>query len=130
MKTLLFGVRLSMALVWLYNGLWLKIVVRDPHHRAIVAAVFGDDWRADVALIAIGTGESLLAAGIASGIAFRFVNGVQIAVLLAMNLIGIFYGGGEIAHPIGLLIQNLPLFCCAALIIVHGPGPFVLKRRG
>ena len=129
MKALLLSVRLSMALVWLYNGLWLKIVAHDAHHRAIVAAVFGADWRANLALLLIGCAETLLGLGIASGIAWRLVNIVQIGVLLAMNLVGIFFGGGEIAHPLGLLIQNLPLFCCATLILVQGPGPFVLKRK-
>jgi uncharacterized membrane protein YphA (DoxX/SURF4 family) len=130
MKSFLLLVRLAMALVWLYNGFWLKIVLRDPHHRAIVAAVFGHDWRADLGLIFIGSAETLLALGIASGMAHRFVNSIQIVVLLAMNIVGIVCGGGEIAHPVGLLIQNLPLICCAALIIVQGPGPFVLKLRG
>jgi uncharacterized membrane protein YphA (DoxX/SURF4 family) len=119
-----------MALVWFYNGLWLKIVFRDSHHRAIVASVFGSDWRADAGLLAIGAGETLLAIGIASGFAHRVINGLQIILLLAMNVVGILYGGGEIAHPAGLLIQNLPLVCCAVLIIVQGPGYFVLKTRG
>lgn len=130
MNFLLPGVRLAMALVWLYNGLWLKVVLRDPHHRAIVASVFGTDgWGADLALYVIGGAETLLAVGVASGAAYRFVNGFQIAALLAMNALGIAFGGGGIAHPIGLLIQNLPLVCCAALVMIQGPGPFAARLR-
>jgi uncharacterized membrane protein YphA (DoxX/SURF4 family) len=132
MKNFVFFVRCAMALVWLYNGLWLKVILRDPHHRAIVASVVGSDgWRADVALIVIGAAESLLALGILSGVAHRFVNGFQIAVLLLMNGLGIAFGGGSIEHPIGLLIGNLPLICCALLALLHGPGSFVapLKRH-
>jgi hypothetical protein len=130
MNLLLLGARSAMALVWLYNGLWLKVVLRDPHHRAIVASVFGTNgWGADLALFGIGGAETLLALGIASGVAARFVNGFQIAALLAMNVLGIAFGGGGIAHPVGLLIQNLPLVCCAALVMIQGSGPFVVQLR-
>jgi uncharacterized membrane protein YphA (DoxX/SURF4 family) len=130
MNVLLLVIRLAMALVWLYNGLWLKVIAQNAHHLAIVESVFGEGLRARAALTAIGLAETLLAIGIATGLAARFVNATQIVVLLAMNAVGIVFAHGEIAQPAGLLIQNLPLFCCAALIIVQGPGPYTLGRRG
>lgn len=116
--------RLVMALVWLYNGLWLKVVARDPHHERIIASVFGEGGAASAAMLAIGWMETLLALAIASGRASTPVNVLQIILLLGMNAAGIL-GSGEIARPAGLLISNLPLVLCAAMIAWGGPGRWV-----
>ncbi len=125
----LLAVRGAMAAVWLYNGLWLKCLVRDPHHLEIVAAaVGGTGLAAGTALSLIGAGETLLAVGILSGIWWRFVNGFQIGLLVLMNGLGIVFGGGAIERPMGLVISNLPLVACAAMVLVRGPGKFRLGR--
>jgi uncharacterized membrane protein YphA (DoxX/SURF4 family) len=110
-----------LAVVWLYNGLWLKILAVDPHHAQIVASTLGHPaW-----LTAIGAGETLLALGILSGWLSRFVNGFQLFLLVAMNTAGILFSG-QIANPVGLVISNLPLAACAASLIIFGPGRWIL----
>ena len=55
--------RLALAAVWLYQGLWLKLLA-PSHHAGIVAEVpFGGPWL----LPAIGIAESALAAWILTG---------------------------------------------------------------
>jgi uncharacterized membrane protein YphA (DoxX/SURF4 family) len=108
--------RVVLAVVWFYNGLWLKILAVDPHHAQIVATTLGHPlW-----LTAIGVGETLLALGILSGRAGTVINAVQIALVVAMNLVAI--GGGQIEKPAALIVSNLPLITCAAALMVFGPG--------
>lgn len=117
--------RLTVALVWLYQGLWLKMIAKDAHHLAIVSSVgFSSP---ETAMLLIGLGETLLGLGVLSGLFHRFVAVFQILLLLAMNLSGIFFGGGNVAAPFGLLLGNLPLVMCAAAIGLYGPGCFAKR---
>ncbi len=130
MSWFLFAVRCVLAAVWVYHGLWLKLVVRDTHHLEIVGAVVGGTGISPiVGLGIIGSGETLLALGIMSGLWPRFVNSFQIGLLVLMNGCGILFGGGAIERPLGLVIANLPLVACAAMVIVFGPGRLALGRH-
>ena len=105
------GLRVVLCLTWLYQGLWLKLMARDPHHLQVVEAVGPVAGLAPADFLTlIGAGETLLAVGILSGLLHRFVASFQIVLLLSMNFIGIVSGGVE--QPIGLLIGNLPLLVC------------------
>jgi uncharacterized membrane protein YphA (DoxX/SURF4 family) len=128
---LLWGVRIALASVWLYNGLWLKVIALDPHHLEIVRSVSGGSSIAPVVLLrTIGCCETLLAIGILSGLFYRFVSYFQIAIVLVMNVIGSIFGGGAIAHPVGLIVSNLPLIMCALVVALRGPGAFSLSIKG
>lgn len=123
--TFALALRGMLAAVWLYNGLWLKILAVDPHHAQIVASTLGHPaW-----LTVIGSGEALLALGILSGWLSRFVNGVQLLLLIAMNTVGILFSG-QIANPAGLVISNLPLAACTVALLLFGPGKWTLSRLG
>ena len=127
---LLLAVRIALALVWLYNGLWLKVIELDAHHLKIVAAAAsGSGMQPEFLLRLIGSCETLLALGILSGLFFRFVNYFQIFIVLAMNLVGGISSGGEIPHPFGLIISNLPLIMCALVLIHFGPGALALRFK-
>lgn len=122
--------RLVLASVWLYNGLWLKVVQLDPHHLEIVRSVCaGSSVDPTIVLRAIGSCETLLAVGILSGLFYRFVSYFQILIVLAMNLIGGIGGSGSIPHPFGLIISNLPLLMCALIVAVKGPGAYAIPRE-
>lgn len=114
---MIYFARAVMAAVWLYNGLWLKLIAHDPEHVAIVTSVVGPQ-HAMTLLMTIGAAETLLAIGIASGIAYKAVNSIQLGALVAMNAVGILFGG--VTHPVGLIVQNLPLACCALFVIFYG----------
>lgn len=124
----LFLIRCVLALIWLYNGLWLKILDVDPHHLEIVQSVFSVSInQAANFLNLIGALETLLGIGIISGLFHRFVNYFQVFILLAMNTIGIVSGEGSISNPAGLLIMNLPTILCAIIIARLGPGAWALR---
>ncbi len=125
-----FAIRCVLALIWLYNGLWLKILAVDPHHLEIVQAVFqiSVNQAADF-LNVIGALETLLGLGILSGLFYRFVNYFQVFILIAMNSIGIVGGEGSISNPAGLLIMNLPTILCAIIVARYGPGAWALRLR-
>lgn len=118
--------RVVMAVVWLYNGLWLKLIAADAHHREIVAATFHDAVLGNRILVGIGSLETLLAIGLLSGRCSRLVNWVQILALVAMNTVGILCSG-QIDRPAALVVSNLPLVLGAAAILLFGPGRFVLR---
>lgn len=119
--------RVVLASVWLYNGLWLKVMVADAHHLAIVTALGTAEYIQPVDLLTlIGYCETLLAAGILSGLYFRFVSYFQVLVLLLMNILGIIFGGGNIANPAGLIVSNLPTIMCCLFIAKLGPGGLAL----
>lgn len=128
---LLFAIRVVLAAVWLYNGLWLKVIAMDAHHLEIMRSVCNNTtMEPEVVLRLIGSCETLLALGILSGILSRFVSLFQIAIVLLMNAIGIVAGGGAIKQPLSLVVSNLPLIACAAVVAVKGPGNVRLRLPG
>ena len=111
-----FACRIAIALVWLHEGLWMKILRQDPHEVSIVSAVGAPlGMTAPQFLTVIGAGEIVIALAVLAGLFSRFVAGFQIGLLLAMNGTAILFGRGTIANPIGLLIHNLPLLVCIFL---------------
>ncbi len=125
----LLAIRIVIAATWIYQGLWLKVVLVDPHHLAVVQAVGGPLPPLHF-LKLIGIGETLLGLAVLTGITHRFIAAIQVALLLAMNALGILFGGGAIERPVGLLIQNLPFLICVILIGLYGPGALSLPRAG
>ena len=121
-QSLLFCIRLMLGLIWLYNGLWLKILNVSPQHLAVVQ---GLQWEgligSSLLLQIIGWSETLLALGIWSGWHYQTVSWLQFGILLLMNLIGILFSTG-IDEPMHLLVQNLPLFLCILIAARYGPG--------
>jgi len=115
------------ALVWLYNGLWQKILLPDPTHLAIVLPTANQLGLAPLMFLGlIGLVETVLALWILSGWRCRLANAAQMALLLALNLAGILFGDGGVENPVALLVNNLPLFAIGMVLIMEGPGRFAL----
>ncbi len=129
---IIFSLRIIVALVWLHEGLWQKLIVRAPHEVAVVESVGQIGPIAPLQLLwLIGAGETLLALGVLSGLFWRALSVFQIVLLVTMNTIGILSSGGTaIPDPVGLVIKNLPLLMCIALIGWYGPGAWAWKLRG
>lgn len=118
----LFAVRCIVSLIWLYEGLWQKIIVRDAHELDIVRQFAGSASNAHTGMLLIGGCETLLALAVLSGLYARPLAWFQLSILLVMNFTGIIGGNGTIANPTALIIQNLPLFACMMAIGLYGPG--------
>jgi hypothetical protein len=100
-------IRGAVALVWLYEGLWCKLLGGAARQRAIVeAAPFVGPARATAALLAIGAAECGLGLWALSGRRGRAAAIAQTAALAAMNAAGIVWGGAAIPDAAGMLMQN------------------------
>ena len=104
----LFFIRLPIALVWVYEGLWCKVLGRLPHHQAIVEAVpFVPAWAAHPLLTILGIAECGLALWVLAGWLPRWAAFAQISLLVGMNSCGLIWGRQFIPDPAGLVFQNL-----------------------
>ncbi len=105
--------RLAIALVWLYQGAWLKVIAVDPHHLSIVesAIPFGSPrlW-----IGAIGAFETFLAIWFLAGWKRPWCAWAQVGLLVVMNTGGILSAGEEIPDPVGMVLMNL-VFAIAIL---------------
>lgn len=72
------------ALVWLANGLFCKVLNLVPRHEQIVSRILGDE-HARFLTILIGLSEVVMACWIVSGFKKRFCAVTQIIVVGTMN---------------------------------------------
>ncbi len=98
--------RVAVALVWLYQGLWHKIVAVDARHLEIVASA-PSFLPPRLALGMIGGLETLFAISILTRWRQRLFAGLQIGMLVAMNTAGILFAGDKIPDIGGMLTMNL-----------------------
>jgi uncharacterized membrane protein YphA (DoxX/SURF4 family) len=108
--------RLTVAAIWIYEGLWLKLVHPAPHELAVMRSVAISPLPPERLLFVIGCGEVLLGVGVLGGVAPRLLAGVQATILVLMNGIGILFGGNSIPDPVGLVIHNLPFLMCILIL--------------
>ncbi len=78
--------RVLMALVWIGNGLFCKVLGWVPRHQQIVAEILGDQY-APTLIQLIGFAEIGMALWILSGLWPRLNVAVQVAVVAAMNIL-------------------------------------------
>ena len=109
--------RLAVALVWLYQGLWCKLLGGCPGHREIVDAV---PWLGEgggtVFFYGLGALETGLALWVLSGWRPRTAALVQTALLVAMNGGGLLWGREHIADPGAMLTQNFAFLTLAWIV--------------
>lgn len=74
------------AMVWLVNGLFCKVLNLVPRHQQIVARILGDTY-AKPLTIAIGLSEIMMAIWILSGYKTRLNAIFQITLVATMNII-------------------------------------------
>lgn len=114
-------IRLSIAAVWIYEGLWCKLLGRLPSQLAIVEEVprFTASF-ANRLLRLLGIAEVLLALWVLSGIASPLCAVAQIAFLIVLNGNGLLWARKLIHDPAGMVIKNI-----AFLILVWINGAWV-----
>jgi hypothetical protein len=100
-------IRASIALVWLYQGLWCKLLGRMPRHAAVIAAVpFVGPAAASSVLIVLGLAECGIAVWVLTGLRMRDAALAQTMLLVAMNAGGTIWAWRLIPDPGGMLVQN------------------------
>ncbi len=111
-------VRWAIAAVWLYEGLWCKVLGRMPQQQAIVEAVpyLGPIPPATL-LRALGVLESLLAVWVLSGWKPLWAAAVQTGLLVGMNANGLLFARRLIHDAGGMVVKN---FAFLLLVWVAG----------
>src|SRR4051794_30820874 len=86
--------------VWLYHGLWCKLLGRCPEQASIVAELPGlSRGQAKALLLALGFAETVLAGWVISGARPRLAAATGTTLLITMNVGGLTFGRRHIAAP-------------------------------
>lgn len=97
----------SVAAVWLYEGLWCKLLGQTPSQLAVVTAVprFGQRYGA-LFLRTLGATETALGLWALSGFSPAFCAVVQTCLLIILNLNGLIWARHLIHDPVGMIFKN------------------------
>ncbi len=113
-------IRVSIAAVWLYEGLWCKVLGRMQSQVDVVSAVprFGARFGAAF-LKLLGVVEVGLAVWVISGIAPAACAIVQTGLLILLNVNGLLWARRLIHDPAGMIVKNaaflLLVWVCGAI---------------
>ena len=78
--------RYLMALVWLLNGLFCKILNLVPRHQAIVGELLNAEWSRELTIL-IGLGEIFIAFWIVSNLKVKLHTILQVFLVGVMNVL-------------------------------------------
>jgi hypothetical protein len=107
-------IRTSIALVWMYEGLWCKVLGHAPRHEAILTSLpLLTTAEAHSLLLALGCLECAIGVWVISG--WRPAQGVliQTALLVSMNAGGLIFAARLVPDPAGMLLQNFTFLLLA-----------------
>jgi uncharacterized membrane protein YphA (DoxX/SURF4 family) len=100
-------VRGAVAGVWLYEGLWCKLLGGDPNQLRIVEqAPFPGPTHGKLFLKALGAVETGLGLWALSGIAPRTCAIAQTILLVTLNANGLLWSRHLIHDPAGMVVKN------------------------
>ncbi len=100
-------VQVAVAMVWLYEGLWCKVLRGSAHELEVVEAA--PLFRPGVAVLflrALGAFECALALWVLSAWEPRWAAAVQTVLLVSLNTAGISWSRHLIPDPPGMLVKN------------------------
>ena len=107
-------IRGAVAAVWLYEGLWCKLLGRERRQLEIVAAAPRIGPLAPSTLLrSLGLFEVALAAWAASGGAPIACAAAQTVLLVTLNACGIRFARHLIHDPAGMVVKNLAFLVLA-----------------
>ena len=111
-------IRMSVAAVWLYEGLWCKVLGRVRSQVDVVTAVPRLGPRVGVPFLrALGVVEIALAVWVMTGIAPGLCAIAQTSLLIALNANGLMWARHIIHEPAGMVVKNI-----AFLVLVWVAG--------
>jgi uncharacterized membrane protein YphA (DoxX/SURF4 family) len=114
---LIFG-RITIALVWMYEGLLAKVLGGRTDEQGIADSVpMLSDQGAEIALRLLGGYEVVLGLWVLTGMLRRWAAVVQSLTLVAVNATGLIFAPEHIADPLDLVVKNAALL---ALIMIVG----------
>lgn len=107
-------IRVAVAAVWLYEGLWCKLLGREPRQLQVVGAVKGLGFSLGRSfLLLLGSVEVALALWVLSGLAPVACALVQTALLVSLNCGGLLWARHIIHDPGGMVVKNFSFLLLA-----------------
>lgn len=106
--------QVAVAAVWLYEGLWCKLLGGDPNQTKVVEAVprYGPKV-GKLFLMALGVVEVLIGLWALSGLAPLLGAIVQTGLLVALNTSGLVFSRHLIHDPPGMVVKNFAFLVLA-----------------
>jgi hypothetical protein len=116
-------VRSAVAAVWLYEGLWCKLLRGQAHEFAVVAAVprYGPRFGAPF-LLCLGVVEVAIAVWALTGAAPVPGALVQTVLLIALNASGLLWARHLIPDPAGMVVRNASFLVLVWVAATLPPG--------
>lgn len=115
-------IRAAVAAVWLYEGLWCKLLNGQTHEFEVVEAVpyFGPRIGA-LFLKVLGVVEVALAVWVLSAVAPVACAAAQTLLLVSLNACGLLWARHIIHDPAGMVVKNFA-FLVLAWVAASLPG--------
>jgi len=100
-------IRVAVAAVWLYEGLWCKLLGGEPHQLQVVgAAPLFEPRTGAIFLKLLGALEVALALWALSAVAPIPCAAVQTLLLVTLNAGGLVFARRIIHDPAGMVVKN------------------------
>jgi uncharacterized membrane protein len=117
---------MAVAAVWLYEGLWCKLLRGEPREFEVVKAVprYGSRFGVPF-LMTLGVVEVSLAVWVLSGVASLLCAITQTVLLVSLNANGLLWARHLIHDPRGMLVKNFAFLVLAwvSASLPTGTGP-------
>jgi hypothetical protein len=118
-------IRGAVAAVWLYEGLWCKLLRGEPREIEVVKAVprYGERFGVPF-LMTLGVVEVMIALWVLSGAEPFLCALAQTVLLVTLNVNGLIWSRHVIADPRGMIVKNFAFLVLAwvAAAIPVGTG--------
>lgn len=115
-------IRAAVAAVWLYEGLWCKLLRGEPHQLAVVETVPRLGPRVGALFLqALGAVEVGLALWALSGVRPILCATVQTLLLVTLNANGLLWARRILHDPWGMVVKNMA-FLVLAWVAASLPG--------
>ena len=99
--------QVAVAAVWLYEGMWCKVLGRSRHEFEVVAQVpFLAPATSHALLRVLGVVETALGIWVLAGWQPIASAIAQTALLVTLNSAGIYFSRQRIPDPAGMLVKN------------------------
>ncbi len=107
-------IRVAVAAVWLYEGLWCKLLRGEPREFEVVKAVprYGPRYGVPF-LMTLGAVEVSLAVWVLWGVAPLLCAIAQTVLLVSLNVNGLIWARHVIHDPRGMLVKNFAFLVLA-----------------
>ena len=107
-------IRAAVAAVWLYEGLWCKLLGGEPHQLEVVAAVPGYGPRVGALFLkALGVVEVGMGIWAFSGALPLPCAVAQTLLLVTLNASGVVWARHVIHDPAGMVVKNFSFLVLA-----------------